>query len=125
MVDSRTLAQTVLELATKKDAQGHLDTFIQYLKDNNLLVLLPQVIAHVKRISAQSAETQSLHIKSRYALSDAEIAHIQSVTGAHGAPVTQDIDESIIGGFSASYNGNLYDGSLENQVTRLKNMLTL
>lgn len=125
MVDSRTLAQTVLELTAKKDANKHLDTFIQYLKDNKLVVLLPQVIAHIERISAQSAETQSLHIKSRYILSEAEIKHIQSVTGAVDAPVTQHIDESILGGFSASYNGNMYDGSLENQVTRLKNMLTL
>lgn len=125
MVDSRTLAQTVLELAAKEDANKHLDTFIQYLKDNNLVALLPQVLAHIERITAQSAERQSLHIKSRYALSEAEIKHIQSVTGAIGSPVTQHIDESILGGFSASYNGNMYDGSLENQVTRLKDMLTL
>ncbi len=124
MVDSRTLARTVLELATKPDADERIKKFIEYLEKNNLRGLLPQVIAHVERITKQSAESNVLRIRSKFELSEADIQHIQTLTGAESAHIEQHIDESVIGGFSATYKGFLYDGSLDNQLTQFKNVLT-
>lgn len=124
MVDSRTLAQTVLELATKPDAEKRIEQFMEYLVKNNLQGLLPQVVAHIERITSRSAESNTLHIRSKFALSDADVKHIQTLARAESAQVEQHIDESVIGGFSATHAGFLYDGSLSNQLTRFKTMLT-
>lgn len=123
MVDSRTLAQTVLELTTKPDSEKHIEAFINYLKTNNLQGLLPQVIDHIDRITSRKSESDVLRIRSKYELSEDDVKNIQSVTGAKNAPITQHVDETVIGGFSATYAGYMYDGSLQNQITRLKNML--
>jgi len=123
MVDSRTLAHTVLKIAAKDDVQKHIETFINYVRENNLVGLLPQVIDHIDRITTRQDESKVLRIRSKYELSDSDVEHIKNVTGADNAEVAQHIDETVIGGFSASYAGYMYDGSLQNQVTRLKNML--
>jgi len=124
MVDSQTLARTVLELATKPDADQHVDAFIAFLKKNNLMGMAPQVLNYINRLSAAKAEESVLHIYSKHELSDAEIANIQKVVGATDAPLQKHIDESVIGGFTATYNGRIYDGSLDHQVSRLSDMLT-
>ncbi|MAQ77372.1 hypothetical protein CL684_02510 [Candidatus Campbellbacteria bacterium] len=123
MVNSQTLARTVLELQTKPEPEKHIEAFINYLKENNLIGLLPQVIDHIGRITERQEETQTLHIASKHELSSHDIQTIQSITGASDAPVETHINKDIIGGFSASYEGYLYDGSLEHQVSRLKDML--
>jgi F0F1-type ATP synthase delta subunit len=124
MVDSRTLAQTVLKLATKPDAEKSIEQFMEYLTVNNLQGILPQIIAHIERITEQSAESNTLHIRSKFELSDTDVEHIQKLTGAESASVERHVDESIIGGFCATYKGFMYDGSLHNQLTRFKTMLT-
>jgi F0F1-type ATP synthase delta subunit len=123
MVNSRTLAQTVLKMAARPYNEKLIDAFINYLKMNNLERLLPQVIGHIHCITLRQSESETLRICSKYQLSESDVQYIQSVTRAENAPLTQHIDETVIGGFSASYAGYLYDGSLQNQVTRLKDML--
>jgi len=123
MTDSQTLAHTVLKIATKPNSDKHIDAFINYLKTNNLQGLLPQVINHIHRITLRQNESEILRIRSKYQLSELDVQYIQSVTRAENALVTQHVDETVIGGFSATYAGYMYDGSLQNQVTRLKDML--
>lgn len=123
MVDSRTLAHTALEIATKPNNEKHVEAFMSYLKMNNLQGLLPQVIDHINRITSRQNESDTLRIRSKYELSESDVQHIQLLTGAQSAPVAQHIDETVIGGFSATFAGYMYDGSLQNQVTRLKDML--
>ena len=124
MISSRTLAQTALKLTQKPDAEKHINAFLDYLKVNNLIGLLPQVIAHTKRLSAQNQSDETLHVYSKYALSSQDIKDIVSTTNATDAPVEQHLDETVMGGFSATYKGHIYDGSLQSQVTRFKTMLT-
>ena len=123
MVNSRTLAHTVLELQNKPQPEKHTDAFVNYLKENNLLGLLPQVIDHIDRITERRNETDTLRIESKHELSQEDVQAIRSLTGADNAPMETHINEEVIGGFSASYKGYLYDGSLEHQVSRLKDML--
>ncbi|MCI5050934.1 MAG: F0F1 ATP synthase subunit delta [Candidatus Pacebacteria bacterium] len=123
MVHSRTLAKVALEMVQKPNAEESIEAFLTYLKNNNLIGLLPQVLDHIDRITARQSESDVLQIRSKYELNNTDVSYIKKVTGAEDAKVTQHIDESVIGGFSASYAGYLYDGSLENQVNRLRNML--
>lgn len=124
MINSRTLAQTVLTLSEQENAETKIEAFFSYLTENNLTGLLPQMLEHVTRLQTQSSEGQTLHIHSRYELSDAEVEDIKKVTGAIDADIEKHVDESVIGGFSATYNGHIYDGSLANQLVALKNVLT-
>lgn len=124
MVDSKTLAQAVLKLASKPNAEKNIEKFIAYLAESNLQGLLPQVVAHIERITLRSAQSNTLHISSKFKLSDVDVKNIQTLAGAESAIVEEHVDESVIGGFSATYAGFIYDGSLENQITQFKNMLT-
>ncbi|MFT6361081.1 MAG: F0F1-type ATP synthase delta subunit [Candidatus Paceibacteria bacterium] len=124
MIQSRTLAQTALTLLEKPNAEKQIDAFLEYLRVNNLTGILPQVLAHIGRLQSKTSEDDTLHIYSKFELSDTEVNDIRSTTGATDASVEQHIDESILGGFSATYKGHIYDGSLKSQVIRLKTMLT-
>lgn len=124
MINSRTLAHTVLTLSEQENAEKNIDAFFSYLTQNNLTGLLPQMLEHVQRLQSQASEDEVLTIYARYDLNDAEVESIQKVTGAINAEVSQHVDESVIGGFSATYKGHIYDGSLSNQLVALKNVLT-
>ena len=124
MTHSRTLAQTMLTLSEKQDAEKYIDAFLTYLTEKNLTGLLPQVLQHVKRLESQSSENDTLHIYSRYELTKQEIAEVAKIAQAVDAKVISHIDESVVGGFSATYNGRIYDGSLAHQITQLKSLLT-
>jgi len=124
MIDSRTLAETAVRLSQGADAEKNIDAFIAYLSEHNLTGLLPQVLVHAQRMSNQESKDAVLHITSKYALSDAERDQVIKVTGAQNATVEQHIDENLVGGFSATYEGHIYDGSLSHQITRLKTVLT-
>ncbi|MCA9352963.1 F0F1 ATP synthase subunit delta [Patescibacteria group bacterium] len=124
MINSRTLAETAVILSQKSDAPKHIQAFIEYMNKNNLNGILPQVLDHIKRLSSKTSEEETLHIYSKYDLAKKDIDRIRTATGAHDAHVEQHIDNSVIGGFNATYKGYMYDGSLETQVIRLKTMLT-
>jgi F0F1-type ATP synthase delta subunit len=124
MINSRTLAHTALILLEKENAEKHIDAFLAYLTENNLTGLLPQVQQHIERLSAQKAGDETLHIHSKHYLSEGEISDIKKLTGALEADVLVHTDESVVGGFSATYQGHIYDGSVAHQLTRLKTTLT-
>ena len=124
MITSRTLAHTVLELGKKPDAKKQFDAFMVYLKENNLIGLLPQVLRHIHHLSLQTEEQDTVHITTRYPLTEKDRTAIAKIIGAGSNPIVEHIDETVIGGFSATYQGNIYDGSLEHQVDKLSTMLT-
>ncbi len=124
MISSRTLAYTLLALLQKPHSEMLVDSFLKYISENNLSALLPKVIAHLQRMESESKNENTLKISSKFELSEQEIADIKVVTGALDSKVTQNIDPSIVGGFSASYCGHIYDGSLKNQILQLKKILT-
>ena len=123
MINSRTLAYTALSLLEKKDAEKYIDAFLTYLTEKNLTGLLAQMLEHITRLQSESSLNETLHISSRYELSDNEITEIKKITDALDAQVQTHIDDAVIGGFSATYKCHIYDGSLANGLTRLKGTL--
>lgn len=125
MITSRVLAHTALKLTQEENAEASLDAFMSYINENNLNGLLPQMQAHIKRMSAQLSEAEVLHVTTKHALSESDLNEIISIAGADSdTQIIQHTDDSVIGGFSATYKGHIYDGSLQAQVSQLRNVLT-
>lgn len=125
MISSKVLAQTLLKISKSKNSEKAIKVFFEYLEKKNFLALLPQIKKHLKRKEEESSQTQTLIISTKHDLSSAEVKKIISLVGAKDNVVTEIIkDETIIGGFSATYQGNIYDGSLKNQITQLRTKLS-
>lgn len=124
-MDSKVLAQTLMKLAQSKNSEKSIEQFLSYLKKKNFLGLLPKVKKHIERYEKNSSQENKLVISSKHDLSDSDIKNIISLVGAD-TDVTLEIikDEAVVGGFSATYAGNIYDGSLRNQITQLRTRLT-
>lgn len=124
MTHSKVLAQTLMKISQSKDSEKLVDRFFDYLEEKNFLSLLPQIKGHLKRLLEASTQEQKLVILTKHDLSEIETKEIISLVGADkDVPIEIIKDESIIGGFSATYHGNIYDGSLKNQITQFKTIL--
>ena len=125
MMKSRTLAEFAIKLAEQPNAEQELKRFLGYIEAHNLSGILPQVLDHVRRLTASASSDSVLRIFSRYELTKKDIDNIRSTTGAPKDVVVEETcDPSVVGGFKATYQGHMYDGSLHHQVTRLKTTLT-
>ena len=125
MADSKILAQTLINLSQNKDAEKSIKAFFEYLEKKSFLGLLPQIKGHIQRQSKALSQIQTLTIVSKHTLSKSEISEIISLVDADvDVDVELVLDKNIIGGFSATYNGNIYDGSLQNQIDQLHGQLT-
>ena len=126
MLNSQTLAQTLLELSRSENADAQTKQFFVYLKEKNLHGLLPQITAQVIRLQQKADDFNTLAISSAYKLSDREIEEIITITGAPtDVRVSTEIDPSIIGSFSARFQGKMYDGSLSNALSQMNKALNV
>ena len=126
MLNSQTLAQTLLELSRSENADAQTKQFFVYLKEKNLHGLLPQIKAQVIRLQQKADDFNTLAISSAYKLSDREIEEIITITGAPtDVRVSTEIDPSIIGSFSARFQGKMYDGSLSNALSQMNKALNV
>lgn len=125
MMNSKLLAQSLMKISQKETSDESVDAFFSFLKEKNAFYLLPQIKKHLDRDIQKTLAQNKLVISSKHNLSDSEIEQICSLVGAE-QNVEKEVlvDESLVGGFSAVYKGNIYDGSLRNQITQLKNQLT-
>ena len=125
MVDSKILAQALMKISQSDNSEKSINAFFDYLKKKNFLGLLPQVKKHIKKERERLLKAKTLIISSKHDISEQEKQEIISLVGAEKDVEVKIIkDESIVGGFSATYDGNIYDGSLRNQITQLRNRLT-
>lgn len=124
-MNSKKLAYILMELSQSDNAELKINSFLDYLKRKNYLTLLPQIREHILRLQNNSSTANTLVISSKHDLSQSQINEIISLVDADENTRLELIkDESIIGGFSATYQGNIYDGSLQNQITQLRARLT-
>jgi F0F1-type ATP synthase delta subunit len=123
MISSKTLAETVLAIAESDNDGKGVKSFMEFLGSKNLTGLLPQILHHVQRIGANSAESDTLHIYAAYKLDPTEIKKLVDIAGAKNAAILEHIDETLIGGFSATYKGYIYNGSLSHQIDRFTQTL--
>jgi F0F1-type ATP synthase delta subunit len=125
MINSKNLAQALIKISQSENAENKINDFFKYSQKKNFLSLLPQVKKHIKKERERLLKAKTLIISSKHDISEQEKEEIISLVGAEKDVNVEIIkDESVIGGFSATYDGNIYDGSLRNQITQLRNRLT-
>ncbi|MEX0933324.1 MAG: F0F1 ATP synthase subunit delta [Candidatus Paceibacterota bacterium] len=83
---------------------------------------LPQIVVYLEKMSETERKEHLCRIKSSGELSDKEVALIREIFGATSAELI--IEKKLIGGFSAEYEGFLYDASIKNRLTLLKEAIT-
>lgn len=124
-MESKKLAQTLIKLSQSENADTAISEFFSFLKKKNLLGLLPQIKKHVVRHTERESASDKLVILTKHELSEKEIKQIITLVKADKNIETEVIiDTTIVGGFSAMYNGHIYDGSLRNQITQMRTQLT-
>ena len=123
MITSRTLAHTVLELANKPKTDKYIEAFFEYVQQNNLEGLLPQMREHLEYLLSQQEDHNVVYIRTPYNLNEKELTHIAKTIGSESAPIVQHLDETVIGGFSATYQGNIYEGSIDHFIDKLNTKL--
>lgn len=123
-MNSRTFAYSLMQLAHEHGEEKAFNMFQSYLKQKNLVGILPQVLRHLHTLEEASKEENILSIRSKYELSQKDIESIKKITNASKeTSVKTEIDPHVIGGFSASFKGYLYDGSLEHTLDQFKKAL--
>ncbi len=125
MATSEHLARVLEQLAKGDHADKKVDSFFTYLSEKNLITLLPQILKHVVLRKEQQDNFNTLRIVSRYPLSEEQLGYVKEVVGAPDEIVLEKkVDEHMLGSFTASYQGSLYDGSLDHDVLAMRRALT-
>lgn len=123
MISARAIAQAVYEMAEDKEIKDVAHHVLAYLEKNNLMPLLPKVVALLEDIQATASKKATLEIVTAYHMSESLVKDIKDSLGAEHVGKIQE-DKNLIGGFVAEYNGVVYDASVMTQLSRLKNVLT-
>ena len=85
---------------------------LQFLKEQKLLSLLPQVLSELYERKSEKERGETLHVETPFALSEGSITSIRALVGAEAdAPVTVKEDKELLSGFRATYLSSAYDTS--------------
>ncbi len=102
-------------------------TFLYILIDNNRVSLIKGIAKDYKRLVNESKGIYDVLIYSATKLDDAQIEETKKslikLLNAKSINVNNMIDESLIGGIKAFYNGKTFDLSVHNKLNSLKNSL--
>lgn len=126
MIGSQELVKSFIKiLETSDDLQASSEAFIAFLEENNLLVQLPRIIQKLELYSEKERIHNTLVIESPFTLSDSLIKTIQKQSGAEYAQSVSFVENSeLLGGFRATYQGQVIDASLKHNLQVLKKQLT-
>jgi F-type H+-transporting ATPase subunit delta len=99
---------------------------LRILLKNQRLVDLPQVNAKLAQVLEERAGVLSAQITSAHAVSDRNKVLLEErLAGLTGKKprLTFEIDESLLGGIVTRIGSTIYDGSVRNQLRRLREEL--
>jgi len=123
MISSKIIARSLVRLVEDEgvDPNKVATTFIDFANQNNLSYQLRPVLENILVEKNQRITAKSLRIFLAEPASAASIKAIhQYVNAPNNVAVEILIDERLIGGFIAYYDGKMYDASLKNNVQKLK-----
>jgi len=127
MISSKNLADAIYEISldSKQDDTVFLASILDYIKEYKLESLLPKVIIYLEDKLNKELEWNTLSIESGLDISEEIKQKIKSRLNADNAKsITSTVDKDLIGGFTATYQGVIYNASLKNQLELLRNALT-
>lgn len=103
------------------DVPRLLQGFNNFMTNNHLLPLVPNVMANLKKESILIENRKTALIKVSHSVGDKTIKEIEAfIKKDNTSPVKLEIDESLVGGFQAIYKGTVYDGSIKNYLKELR-----
>ena len=124
MVSSRQIAIALYKTikAQNQPKTDWANILLEYLSENKLLNLLPQIVTHLEKMNREDVEFKTLHIETADEI-DSKI--LKQIEQKFGKPqkINQNKNAELIGGFVATYQGFIYDASVKNQLKLLKTKL--
>lgn len=103
------------------DTQKLLENFNNFMDSNHLVPLIPNVMANIQRELHSIESKKTAKVKVSHSISEKTLKEIETfIKKENSDPVKIDIDESLIGGFQATYKGMVYDGSVKNYLKELR-----
>ncbi len=116
---------TLLETAGDNNKDAAMSAFLKLLEKHKQMRLLERIVREYERFLLQNDALPMLSVKTREKLSEDIKDSIRTKFDLPAnVPVQESIDEAIIGGLVIKYNNMLFDFSLQNRLTKLKQQLT-
>lgn len=125
MINSLHLAKAIRELSRENIlASKILPAFLAYSQKYHLEPLWPAVVRQLEAWDRQEKIFNTMEISSGLPLSVDTVTDIKKSLSDEGEVVTvQKIDQSLVGGFMATYQGIIFDASIRKQLNLLKTKL--
>lgn len=127
MISSKHLAEAIYKIANDKSLSksGVVNAVFDYVKSYKLEALLPKVINHLEDRADKESAWDTLDIESGLPIDESTITEIKKRLHTSDAKHTDTkVNSDLIGGFVATYKGQIYDASIKNQLQLLKKSLT-
>ena len=121
--NSKKFAASLFKLALKypKQEKRLAGQLISFCQRKNLTSRLPNILKHLEQAYERFQERECLTIASRDQLGPDTMEQIKRfVQAAPAAPIAVTADPNLHGGFVATYQNKVYDGSIKRQMARLK-----
>ena len=121
---SRYLAKALMAMEKESNLNTAVAKFMNFLQKNNLIYFLPQILVYLQQESLKQKNQNTVKISASFKIQDILEVKIKKLTGADSKVKTDFLlDKDLIGGFKAEYDDIIYDGSLKNQLNKLKEKL--
>jgi F0F1-type ATP synthase delta subunit len=124
--ESRKIVKALFKTLKKYPDQEEkvIDSFFDFVVQKKLESYLPNILKIIEAEFVKIEKKEKLRIISAETLNKKTINLITKKVGADNKVVIEnEKDEEIIGGFVAYFEGLIYDGSILNQITKIKNNL--
>ena len=116
----------IKELAGKLGMQPTTQRFVEHLAETGRIRYIKDITEAFQEILAERTNRAMARLTTAAAISPADLADIkkklEALTGKQ-VDIDSRIDPSLIGGAKAQIGSTVYDGSIKNQLTKMRNQL--
>jgi len=116
----------IKELAAKLNMDRVTQRFVEHLAETNRIRYVKEVFEAFREILAERTNRAMAKLTTAAAISATELADIkkklETLTGKQ-VDIDSQIDASLIGGAKAQIGSTIYDGSIKNQLSKMRSQL--
>jgi F-type H+-transporting ATPase subunit delta len=116
----------IKELAGKLGMQPSTQRFVEHLAETGRIRYIKEMYEAFQEILAERTNRAMARLTTAAAISPADLADIkkklEALTGKQ-VDIDSKIDASLIGGAKAQIGSTVYDGSIKNQLSKMRNQL--
>lgn len=124
-------SQALFDLTFEKseeEVKGVLGNFLNYLIKNNDFVLVDKIVASFNDLIKKASGVLEIEIISARPLSEISDSslkkYLSNKSGASDVSISEEIDESIIGGFILRYDDKVVDASLKQSLVSFEKQIS-